>query len=270
LAQHGKGKITHALFEELLKKRRQKVLRFVRTCCSVNGSCATADVASQVAQRCRADVLLVDPESYAALASCGSSGTTVVPVPEYGSSAVEAERRRCCEKLPPVDQLPAEAVDDLIVRCTRYSRWLRFFDKQLGKVKNLSHFRRGIGKILQLWLGAAHFSKKELHAEIFTVVDDSEHANSTPSVAYNRVKGNLVDSLTIDLGVRIDLHFKKDDKGICHARHLQSQSVAISFDRGFDFVGEDGTLRRNFIRPDGGCLNHLEEYRHLPEYKVTA
>src|SRR4051794_25104399 len=69
LARLGKGKNTHALFEELLKKRRQKVLRFVKTCCSVNGSPSTADVATQVVGHCGADALLVDPGSQTKLAS---------------------------------------------------------------------------------------------------------------------------------------------------------------------------------------------------------
>src|SRR5438067_4530902 len=63
LARLGKGKNTHALFEELLKKGRQKVLRFVKTCCSVNGSPRTADVANQVIGRCGADAFLVDAGS---------------------------------------------------------------------------------------------------------------------------------------------------------------------------------------------------------------
>ena len=265
LAQLGKGKNTHALFEELLKKRRQKVLRFVKTCCSVNGSRSTADVATQVAGHCVADALLVDPVSHLTVASSGPAGTAVIPVPDYSSSPVEAERRRCCEKLPPVDQVPAGSFDDLIMRSSRYSRWLRLFDKQIGKGSNLSHFRRGIDRILRLWTTAAHFPRTELHAEVFTVVDESGYATFPPAVAYNRVKSDIVDALATDLGLGIDLHFKKDDKGICHARHLQTQCVAISFDAGFDFVEENGTLRRNFIKIDGGCLDHLQEYRHLPE-----
>ena len=74
----------------------------------------------------------------------------MIPVPDYGSSPVEAERRRCCEKLPPVDQMAAGEFDSLIGHATRYSRWLRFFDKQIGKGTNLSHFRRGLEKILRL------------------------------------------------------------------------------------------------------------------------
>src|SRR5262249_10465277 len=122
LAQLGKGKNTHALFEELLKKRRQKVVRFVKTSCSVNGSRSTADVATKVVQHCGVDTLLVDPASHPALVHCGSARTTVIPVPDYGSSPVEAERRRCCEMLPPVDQMAAGEFDSLIGHATCYSR----------------------------------------------------------------------------------------------------------------------------------------------------
>lgn len=267
LAGLGKGKNTHALFEELLKKRRQKLLRFVKTGCSVNGTRPTPEVATQVVGHCGADALLVDPVSQQTLASSVAAGTAVVAVPDYNSSAFEAERRRCAERLPPVDQMPAGSFDDIIKRCTRYTRWLRLFDKQIGKGSNLSHFRRGIEKIFRPWISSAHFPKNELHAEIFTVVDESGYATFTPAVAYSRVKGDLVEPLATDLGLRIDLHFKKDDNGICHARHLQTQAVAISFDAGFDFVNEDGTLRRNFIKIDGGCGVHLQEYRLLPEYR---
>jgi hypothetical protein len=254
------------LFEELLKKQRQKIWRFVKTACACRACDKTSDVARQVFTECRADVLLVDARGQARLAWHEEMGGKVVPVSEYGSCPVETERRRWAERLPPVDQMSTGSFDDLIERSTRYTHWLRLFDKQIGKGKNLRHFRRGIEKILRLWLGAAHFPRKELQAEIFTVADDSGDAAG----AYKKVEGNLVEPLRTELGLRIELHFKKDDKHICHARHLQTQSVAISFDRGFDFVNEDGTLRRNFVKIDGGCMEHLQEYRKLPEYKPGA
>jgi hypothetical protein len=269
LAGLGKGKNTHALFEELLKKRRQKVLRFVKTGCSVNNSRSTADVATQVVNHCRADALLVDSESQPALSTSAEAEIAVIPVPDYSSSRFEDERRRCCERLPPVDQMSVGRFDDLISRCTRYSRWLRLYDKQIGKGNSLSHFRRGIERILGLWTTAAYYPRSELHAEIFTVVDESAYASFSPDVAYRRVKNDIVDVLATTFGLRIDLHFKQDNRSICHARHLQTQCLAISFDSGFDFVEEDGTLRRNFIKIDGGCLEHLQEYRQLPEYRPS-
>lgn len=265
LAQIGKGKNTHALFEELLKKRRQKVQKFVTTRCSVSSSRSTGDVAAQVTRQCCVDALLVDPVSHPAFSTSGSS-TTVIPVPDYASSPVEAERRRQCERLPPADQMAAGEFDSLIVQATRYSRWLRFYDKQIGKGTNLSHFRRGMERILGLWLGAAHFPRSELHAELFTCVDDSQHASFRPDVAYRRVRDDLVGQLAAALSLRITLTFKRDDNSICHPRHLQTQSLALLFERGFDFINDDQSLRRCIVRIDGGCAEHLQEYRQLPGY----
>lgn len=267
LAKLGKGKNTHALFEELLKKRRQKVVRFVKTCCSVAGNFPAADLAIRVAGHCAAHAIVVDPVNHPSIAGSAPPGVPVITVPDYINSPVENERRRCYERLPCVDQLAPGEFDALIGHCTRYSRWLRVFDKQIGKGTNLSHFRRGIEKVLRLWLAAAHFPKDELHAELFTVIDDSSRAANPPSVAFCRVRDDFVQPLERDLGLRIDLHFKRDANSICHVRHLQTQSVAVSFDAGFDFINEDGTFRRNFIRIDGGCLGHLQEYRLLPGYR---
>ncbi len=157
--------------------------------------------------------------------------------------------------------------DSLIERCTQYSKWLRFFDKQIGKANNLARFRLGVERVLRQWLQSAHFPRHELRAEVYTVVDESRYAKLSPVVAYRRVLNDLVKPLEQKLSVRIDLYFKQDIKSICHPRYLQTQSVAISFEKGFDFVESDGRLRRNFIRIDGGCLGHLQQYRNLPNYR---
>jgi hypothetical protein len=166
--------------------------------------------------------------------------------------------------------MAAGEFDSLIGQATRYSRWLRFFDKQIGKGTNLSHFRRGMEKILNLWIGAAHFSLSELHAELFTCVDDSQHAQYSPDVAYRRVRDDLVAQLTQALSLRIDLFYKRDANSICHSRHLQTQSVAILFERGFDFINNDQSLRRCIVRIDGGCSRHLQEYRDLAGYRPAV
>ncbi len=270
LARLGKGKNTHALFEELLKKRRQKIVRFVKTCCTLNGNPSLTDAASVVARQCNADAVLVDPANRSSVGAAVPSDLPVISIPDFISSPVENERRRFCERLPSVDQMAPGEFDALIQRSTRFSRWLRFFDKQVGKGSNLSRFRRGIGKILSLWLNAAHYPHDELHAELFTVVDDSSYAKCAPVVAYRRARENLVRPLERDLRLRIELHFKHDANSICHARHLQTQSIAICMDGGFDFLNDDGTMRRNFIKLDGGCLEHLHEYRTLPSYNPTT
>jgi hypothetical protein len=58
LANTVKGKTSHALFEELLKKQRQKVIRFVKTARSFNTAQADDDVAVDIARVCEADALI--------------------------------------------------------------------------------------------------------------------------------------------------------------------------------------------------------------------
>lgn len=266
LANVGKGKTTHALFEELLKKKRQKIMRFVKTACSFNKARPTVDLATTVAIKCRADSLVVDPASREVIVSGVPAPTQVIAVPEYISSFVESERRRYCESLSSVDQMPTGEFDRLIERSFRFSRWIRFYDKQIGKGNNLSHFRRGIERILRVWIQATSYPKDQLRAELFTVVDESPYKSFAPSVAFNRVKGDLIEPLQQQFGVTFTFAFKRDNESICHARHLQTSSTAILFEGGFDFLENDGTFRRVFIKLDGGCSAHLKQYRDLPAY----
>jgi hypothetical protein len=267
LAGIGKGKTSHALFEELLKKRRQKVVRFVKTIFPFDRSRPDEEVAASLAKQCEVDALIVESSESAASAVALAGTASVVPLAEYIESRVESERRRCCEALPSLDQMAAGEFDRVIVNVTRFSKWLRFYDKQIGKGTGLSRFRKGLARVLQLWIDSAHFPKADLSVELFTVVDEAQYRQLEPSVAYHRVRGDLVDVLQQDFGIPIKLSFKRDNDGICHALHLQTQSIAVLFERGFDFVGDDGTLSRAFIKVDGACVSHLQEYRRLPEYR---
>lgn len=266
LANIGKGKVTHALFEELLKKRRQKIVRFVKTGCSFNPNIKPSEVASCVAAQCKADSLLSDPENIAQLKGATVSSVQVIPITEYSSSSVETERSRCVESLPSMDQMASGEFDKLIVGATRFSRWVRFYDKQIGKGNNLSRFRRGMEKILQAWTGAAHFPKDQLSIDLYTVIDESQHKKYEPPVAYYRVKGDLVDPLQQQFGIPIKLFVKRDPDSKCHSRHLQSQSLAIMFDKGFDILEDNNTLCRSFMTLGGNFTDHLQEFRKLPEY----
>lgn len=266
LATHGKGKTTHALFEELLKKRRQKIIRFVKTECSFNSNRQPFDVASCIATTCKVDSLLTDSANQSQLAAATSNSVPVISISEYISSNVEAERRRCVESLPSLDQMAAGQFDRLIVGATRFSRWLRIYDKQVGKGGSLNRFRRGIEKILQLWVDNAHFSRNQLSVDLYTVVDESQYKQFDPPVAYHRVKGDLVEPLQQHFGIPIKLSVKRDPDSKCHPRHMQTQSLAIMFEKGFDILDDNGSFCRSFMTVGGDFSGHLQEFRQLQEY----
>lgn len=266
LANIAKGKTTHALFEELLKKHRQKIIRFVQTECSFKSNRQLPELASCVAIKCKADSLVTDPASLAQLKAATGGSVQVIPITDYIGSSIEADRRRCVENLSSLDGMVAGEFDELIVKATRFSHWLRFYDKQIGKGTSLSRFRRGIEKIVRLWVDAAYFPKGQLSIELYTVVDDSQHKEFDPPVAYHRVKGDLVDPLQHQFGIPIKLSVKRDPDSKCHPRHLQTQSLAIMFEKGFDILEDNGSLCRSFMTAGGDFITHLQEFRKLSEY----
>lgn len=266
LAGMKKTRMTYALFEELLKKKKDKVVRFVTTRCSMHAGAQQDESCATVASHCRADALIIDPEHTSSLAGRAGSGVRVIPMTEYISSDVEIERRRCFESLPSLDRMVPGEFDRLIVGATRFSRWLRFYDKQIGKGTGLSRFRRGIERILDLWTRNSYFPQDQLSVELFTVVDQTQDRKVEPSVAYQRVRVELVESLARQFGVTYKFRFKRDPDSITHPRHLQTQSLGILFEKGFDFIEDDGGFSRTFIKPDPLCVKHLQEYRQLKDY----
>lgn len=263
LAAHGKGKRTHALFEELLKQRLAGVNRLVVTNCRTPVSLPARDVAIAVARNCRPTALIVDPANAAGIPATTLAQTEVVPIPEYISSAIENERRRWVESMSPVDLMAAGEFDQHIARCTRFSKLLRFYDKQIGNASGLSRFRRGIETIIRGWVRNAHFPRTDLAVEVYCTV---QRTVDPTEVVRNRIAADLIQKLAQSFGVRVSLHFKQDSNSITHDRYLQMETVALSFSKGFDFVNDDGSYQRCSVRIDNGVFGHLEEYRRLPDY----
>jgi hypothetical protein len=121
-------------------------------------------------------------------------------------------------------------------------------------------------RILQLWVNAAHFPRDQLSVDVYTVVDESQHKQLAPSVAYHRVKGDLIDALQQQFEIPFKLSFKHDPDSKCHPRHLQTQSLAIMFEKGFDILDDNGALCRSFMTAGGDFAGHLRDYRQLPDY----
>jgi hypothetical protein len=194
----------------------------------------------------------------------------LTPLGAYIGSVFEDRRRRAFELLPPIDQQQAADVARLLTEATRFSKWLRFYDKQVGKGRSLSHFLRGVEQLMKLWVNSAHFPASELSVEFFTCVDDAPDADLKPDVAYNRYIGDLIAPLRGRFSMPIKAFFKKDAQNLCHDRYLQVQAGAFSVSRGFDFVNPNGSYRRCVIRVEPGCIDHLQEYRNLPDFKPPA
>ncbi|WP_145095886.1 hypothetical protein [Rosistilla carotiformis] len=271
LAGTGKGKKTHILFEELLKqKRERKIVRFVTCRPKFENGRSEEEMVATLAIKCRSDTLIVSSPEEAAKFAMMARGSSVVPTSEYIQSDAEARRRHFSEAhLPPLDTLRPEVFDKTIVQATKFSKQLRFYDAMIGKGTGTSRFRDGIRRILKLWRDGSHFGRENLSAEIYTVVDKSHYRKKKPSESYYIVKKELVQRLQDELGIPINFFFKEDDSRISHCRMLQTESICINFDQGFDIFKPDGSFRRMVVNLYPAGEVHLSEYRNLPDFSLT-
>jgi hypothetical protein len=268
LAENGKYQKIVIHFEELVKKQRARKIRFVKTNISSKPALQLSEVAARIAIDCKGCSLLTDPNTtyHSTVIQTTGGKVPVIPILNYIPSNIEAERKKYLNGLPSLDMMEIGQFDKLIIDATRFSRSLKFYDKQIGKGTNLSRFRLGIKKILQLWVKNAYFPKNELSVILYTVVDESINRRTDAAEAYNKVKANLVDSLAEEFGLRFEFIMKHDPESHCHARHLQTQTFAIMFEKGFDFLENDGKLSRTFITIGGDFSDHLNEFQKLKPY----
>lgn len=267
LASTKKGKRSQILFEELLKKQRQKIVRFVRSSCSSGTDRSDEEVVATLAIRVRPDALIMESVEKANDASAVARQTKVMAVTQYIQSDVESERRAFAQsEFPSCDQMSDSEFEAMIAKATRFSKQLRFFDKMLGKGTGQGGFQQGIQKIIQIWIDNAHFPVAELSVEVYTIVDDGRWKRCTPSEAYIQVKRDLCEPVSRRFRIPVTLCFKYDSNYISHPRHLQTDSITIQFERGFDFLNRNGSRRRTFLNIVGGGDNHLSQYRQLADY----
>jgi hypothetical protein len=253
-------------FEELQKSGRSRV---VVTRCRLNTSMPSFEASRMVYESVNADALVVDAVAGQQLrVGGGPDPEGLTPMGSYTSSVCETTRHAFLEELPSLDKMGVEVFSDHIVRLTRFSKRLRFYDKQIGTGNNLTGFRRGIGKILSLWAANAHYGKSALTAEIYTCVQlCGPKAAMPPEVVYARIKDDIVVQLADTVGLPIKFFFKNDPGHLTHDRFLQTDSLAVTFSKGFDFLDQDGSLHRCSVRVDNTAYDNLGEYRHFEDHK---
>jgi hypothetical protein len=245
---------------ELQKSSRRRVIIADRSACSCPTSLGMLDSCCTVHSSLKTDTLIVDSATLLHLQTKANAPKDMTPLSAYISSDFERKRHYCLDEVPPIDQMAPGEFDEHLIRITRFSKRLVFYDKQIGNGSSLGGFRTGIGRILTLWVKNAHFPRSSLTTEIYTC---GKRTHETTEVIYNRILNNLVRRLSSDSGVPVKLYFKQDTASLTHDRFLQTDSIIVSFSKGFDYMEENGTLHRCAIKIDNGAYAHLQEYRTL-------
>src|SRR5271157_244139 len=249
-------------FAEMRKRPGHRLILVDPSRCNTQHCSDLHHVACTVRKRCSGDSVILDEPTYEGFQSRRMPCDSFTPLSRYISSDLELERRRFMEQLPFIDQMKPGEFDDLISRSVRFSKTLRFFDKQIGKGGSLGRFKAGIERILRLWNMNCHFPKSILRAELYTCVPDTTF--KPEPVVHQRVLEGISQPLSREFGVPFTLYWKEDSDRISHDRYLQSDNVSLYFSKGFDFI-DGGSLQRCKIQVDNGAALHLAEYRKLKD-----
>ena len=253
-------------FAELRKRPGQRLILVDPVRCDTQHCSGHHHTACTVRSKCSGDSVIVDEPTLDEYQKRRLPVTTFTPLSRYISSDLELQRRRFMEQLPFIDQMAAGEFDDLIIRSVRFSKTLRFFDKQIGKGDSLARFRAGIERILKLWTSNCHYEKAILKAELYTCVQKTHEPESS---VYQKVLEDISQPLSRAMGIPFTLFWKEDSVRISHDRYLQSDNVSLYFSKGFDFV-DGGALQRCKIQVDNGASKHLSEYRRLTDHRPPA
>lgn len=203
---------------------------------------------------------------------------TICPLSQYTGSSFEEKRRWYMDNMPNADELQPADFDEAIARVTRFSRWIRFFDKQIGKGKNVSNFRLGIERVLTIWTANAHFPPD--HVEIVTslgepVADTEEgyaaqQKQNRNAEIFAKLHRQLVVPLTELFSFSIRLFVKTERRDIFRNRYLQTEQAIIAVSEGFDLLNDHGSLRDNILQVRNHDFDRLAELRRLRDYEDSG
>ena len=146
------GQQLQSLLTEILKNET----KYIVACCVESDDNSTDELLDlainlKLDDDVDVDALIVSNQSLENLISGQMDGEGIVPLSEYRNSDFENRRKRYDNGFDSIDQLPKSEVDEIIVRATRFSKSLRFYDRHIGQRTNTCHFYAGIEYILSLW-----------------------------------------------------------------------------------------------------------------------
>jgi hypothetical protein len=200
---------------------------------------------------------------------------TLVPISDYRNSELERKRKWLFYGVPPIDQLSNVEFKNIIIRIVKFAKWIKIYDKQIGKGQRTKQWLKAIDFILRCWKLQGHFaSDNQAMVEIYTCEADRIPEHEIEFRKAKRVKRNEITANGVRKDILkplqkkypwpIKMYFKRDSEHNFHARHLQTQSAVILFDRGFDLFEKNGKRKRNIIKLDNPAISHLKEFKNSP------
>jgi hypothetical protein len=258
LGEQSHGINSRILLEEILKLGKKKLVKALPKHLPADQS-ENSMFAYRISQSCNTDVFVTRSSQIKYLLTENCSN--LVGIEDYSPfHPKEVQRRQLATKTHQIDNDNVSEFNTLIIGAIRFSKWLRFYDGQIGRASNnLWSFREGIRYVLNLYHQHGYFAQEPgIFVEVYTrqhVLDES---------AFGRLKVDFLDPLRGAFpSWRIRLFVKADPGSIIHARFLETQHAILNLDKGFDLYNTNHEFRLNMIRLDQDRSSHLQSCREL-------
>ncbi len=203
------------------------------------------------------------------LAAQAGIEANVVQFDQYHVSPFERLRKDWKNEIPE-GELTKEKLDSLLIRAMKYSKFIRLFDRIMGKqnVKNLAKWRSSIIYILRLFKEFGVYSDRVgIPIDIVTWTDREWGKDNLSK------KQMLDDQIQKPISAEfpdfdVCVHLKARPTTDVHARHLQTSTIVVHFDHGLDLF-RDPRRCRNVITQQitSGLksLSTLQNYFESPD-----
>ena len=268
-----KGQWIQLQLAEFLKKRN-RIIKCREDAIDNMSKLSVPELICKIKNNCKVDAAIVNNTDRIRY-NKETDRETLVPISGYRYSELERKRKWLVSEVPPIDQLSYDEFKNIVILTVKFAKWIRIYDKQIGKGQRTKQWFEGIDFILRCWKLAGHFtSDKQAMVEIFTCEAESipeheiEYRKASRikgnELAASRVRKNILKPLQKKYPWPIKIYFKRDSEHIFHARHLQTQCTVILFDRGFDLFERNGKIKRNIIKLDNSSVSHLREFENSP------
>ena len=262
-----------ALFTEILKQKKRYIFRHEQ---GIEGNIQT--FTRTVCREIKPDALISGGSCLGERRECVGESTLCLDLAEYLDSSIEKKGLGYMNDVPPLDKLGESMLKEYLAPVLQCAAWLRIYDPFIGKTgHNLAAFTRGIQWLIDLWNKEGYFKVfqpafVEIYTNAFHVPSgqreyEKQRREERRTRIIKDVRREFLDKLN-DAGmpIKIKMIFKDDPE--FHMRVLETPSVCIQFDKGFDLFKSGKLRRNNLVMHHQNTRDQLNDLRALSDVAV--
>ena len=260
----------------LLTELRNQHKKFVVCCTTDESPLAEPQNASatccSLAASMQVDAILTTATGREQMEATNATAEFVL-ITEVSESRYEALRRRMLRVEVPLDQLPADEVEERLGRALKHAPTLELFDyRMVASPSRVRKFRDGIVYLIRIWeRWCVVGDPSSRSVELYTVGNcHTGHGFVSCADAESRMAGQIVTAIRAAVAAAVRYHIKDDSIKVFHARGIVARHRAFTIDPGLDAFGANGPVRRCLFNADPAAEKYFDQCRDLPDCSLPV